>query len=71
VLTKAGELVRAAQRNLNDAILEVVANTSGEARYEGYDVDHHDDKMSDNRRFVEKVRAIRQQLEDLEFVDFL
>jgi hypothetical protein len=61
-----GGHVQQAQRLLSEAILGTATSRNGNAYEEGYDVN-----KIDETRLMGRLRAIRQELEDLEFTEYL
>lgn len=69
--SKTWDAVQTAARLLTQAILDTATATNSAARDEGFDVDRIDGERVDLKKTMTRLRAIRQELEDLEFVEFL
>lgn len=69
--TPVRSILQGAQRNISEAIMATAAARNGNAREEGYDVDRIDSDKQDLTKLMGRLRAIRQELEDLEFTEYL
>lgn len=65
------ERVQAAIRELTEATLILAVHRNHTARETGYNVDDLEEKAADESKAMERIRAIRQELEDLEFTEYL
>lgn len=63
--------VYAAIDHLNKAIASTVARVRNEASHPGFNADESDDVIVDGKKLVGRLRAIRQELEDLELQEYL
>lgn len=67
----AREQVQVAIEAMTAAISSTTAHVASEAREPGSNVDSSDELMADGKKLVGRLRSIRMDLENLEFVEYL
>ena len=68
---QARKSMYAAIDHLSQAMASTIARVRVEASHPGFNADESDDVIIDGKKLVERLRAIRQELENLELSEYL